>query len=131
MRLSIKSDCYLNYPLLRALIKQNLIKYFKLNLTGYRVEVVTNYLQSSLNIDWSCMRVLTYMVNHLKITSVDNIFTCTVDNNILLPNTNYRLLDIVKLIEYGNMEVKGVHIIDNAFDYIENNIGKILLRMIW
>ena len=116
---------------LKLIISQELYKYLKLNLTGYRAQVASNYLKSSFNISWSCMQILLYAINNLKITGINGDYYCSIDNNILLPGTKYKLISIVKMINYGTPGLLGNHIMSKAFEHVERNIGKILLRMIW
>ena len=118
-------------PTTKFLIRAELMNYFKLNLVGYRATFITNYLKSSLNIDWSCMKFLNYMVNHLKTTSVNNEWIIYIDNYSVLPDTSYTLQSIARLIDMGNMELKGTHIITDAFNYVEKNMTKKLVKIIW
>ena len=57
----------------------------------------------------------------------------TTDEYILSINKNLKLYDtnldnLTKLITYGNREVKGVPILLNVFNYIENNLDQIYER---
>lgn len=54
----------------------------------------------------------------------------SIDEEMTLPGTSYRLYDVVKLINYGNLEVKGNGILTDALQYLEHNISKVLARKV-
>ena len=112
-------------------IKRELLRYIKLNLTDMQCKKWNSYMQDQLNLNsWDVIRFLIYTVNSLKFTLNSDGYIVYLDKEHKLPDTNYSLESIMKLIDYGNIEIKGTHIMDNAFAYVENNIDRILLRML-
>lgn len=56
-----------------------------------------------------------------------NVQVVSIDTEMLLPNTSFYLIDLVRLINYGNLEVRGNRVIQEAFQYLEQNMNRILL----
>lgn len=56
-----------------------------------------------------------------------NVQVVSIDTEMLLPNTSFYLIDLVRLINYGNLEVQGNRVIQEAFQYLEQNMNRILL----
>lgn len=59
-----------------------------------------------------------------------NVQVVSIDTEMLLPNTSFYLIDLVRLINYGNLEVRGNRVIQEAFQYLEQNMNRILLRKV-
>ena len=76
------------------------------------------YLIESLKINNSSRDIIEYGLNNLFISDNGTEYIVRVDNNLLVPDTNQNLLIVIKLIEYGNLEVKGINLISQAFSYV-------------
>lgn len=70
----------------------------------------------------SSKEVLTASLYNMKVVKYWNRTVITFDTNEKLPNTNAKLVDIVKLINYGTLSVIGYPIITKAFKEIEDDI---------
>ena len=65
--------------------------------------------------------VILYAVRNLKITKESKrVYTISIDKN--LKYKGYNVSSIIKLITYGNRELKGYPIVLNIFRFIINNI---------
>ena len=51
-----------------------------------------------------------------------NIYSLAINNNIYEEKTNEKVISLVKLIDYGNLEVKGLNIINSSMYYVNNNL---------
>lgn len=51
-----------------------------------------------------------------------------INPNINYPGTNLRIVDLCKIINYGNMSIDGYPILTMTFDYVQSNIGKYIDR---
>lgn len=99
-------------------IPEKLLNYVVLNLNEEKVSSLDEYLIESLKINNSSRDVIEYGLNNLFISDNGTEYIVRVDNNLLVPDTNQNLLIVIKLIEYGNLEVKGINLISQAFSYV-------------
>ena len=63
-------------------------------------------------------------VSNLKTKSdkKSNMYNITVDKNIMIPGSNTYLISIVKLLEFGNLEVQKYGLLENCMQYICDNL---------
>ena len=63
-------------------------------------------------------------VSNLKTTSdkKSNMYNITVDKNIMIPDSNTYLISIVKLLEFGNLEIQKYGLLENCMQYICDNL---------
>lgn len=78
----------------------------------------------SIGIDYSTMEILKLAINNLEVKEVNGTYQIEISN--ILKIKQYTLNQLVKLIDYGNMEVKGVGIIKEIEDYINSRKGIII-----
>jgi len=99
-------------------IPEKLFNYVVLNLNEEKVSSLDEYLIESLKINNSSRDIIEYGLNNLFISDNGTEYIVRVDNNLFVPDTNQNLLTVIKLIEYGNLEVKGINLISQAFSYV-------------
>jgi len=82
---------------------------------------MNDYLKKQYNIS------LEDIINQVKFSTnkVLNKYTLSINDNIFEKETNIRLLSLIKLIDYGNLEIKGINIFNSSMNYIKNNIKSI------
>lgn len=85
------------------------------------------YLRDKLQISWTSSQIIQFAARHLRFAVVGNVQVVSIDTEMLLPNTSFYLIDLVRLINYGNLEVRGNRVIQEAFQYLEQNMNRILL----
>ena len=63
-------------------------------------------------------------VSNLKTKSdkKSNMYSITVDKNIMIPDSNTYLISIVKLLEFGNLEIQKYGLLENCMQYICDNL---------
>ena len=63
-------------------------------------------------------------VSNLKTKSdkKSNMYNITVDKNIMIPDSNTYLISIVKLLEFGNLEIQKYGLLENCMQYICDNL---------
>ena len=64
-------------------------------------------------------------VSNLKTKSdkKSNMYNITVDKNIMIPDSNTYLISIVKLLEFGNLEIQKYGLLENCMQYICDNLN--------
>ena len=80
-----------------------------------------NYILSKeVDEDITIGDILAYTVNVITITKDGEIVQVSIPDNVIYKGCN--LSSLLKLIKYGNFEVRGLDVIDDAFDYVLSNM---------
>lgn len=107
------------------IIRQEVI----LNLNVAKLNVLQNYInEKKLFFNKSTTYINLQNVIHLGLKYItysisDKYITFEINPFILMPNTNAKLVDICKFIEFGALDVNGLYIFTKAFNYIKDSIG--------
>lgn len=112
-------------------VKWELLRYIKAQLSPLLYETWDNYIKENLNLDISLNKLIRQIIKNLKFFENNDTFIWYVPDYIYLLSTEYKLNDLITLIDKGNVDIKGTNIFSNATIYIENNIYKKLIRQIW
>lgn len=100
-----------------------------LNLNVAKLNVLQNYInEKKLFFNKSTTYINLQNVIHLGLKYItysisDKYITFEINPFILMPNTNAKLVDICKFIEFGALDVNGLYIFTKAFSYIKDSIG--------
>ncbi len=93
----------------------------------YNYEIIDNYL-NSLNIKWltnkrqlKARSIIDVAVEYLEININGDIIQVKFNEKMIIPETYVTFYQIVKLINYGNSEIKGSFIIYKQKEYIERH----------
>lgn len=79
---------------------------------------MNEYLKKNFNITIEeVIKQIRFSINHYS-----NIYSLAINNNIYEEKTNEKVISLVKLIDYGNLEVKGLNIVNSSMYYINNNL---------
>lgn len=104
-----------------------LIDYIKLNLNEDKQKYLNQYLKNKLNLNLSSLQLLEYAIKNFIVTKSGNDYIIMLNKNISLPKSrNQNLSSIIKLIEYGSLEIKGTNILYKAFSYIKDNLDSLI-----
>ena len=76
------------------------------------------YLKS-IGIDYSTLGLIEYALDNLEVREVGGTYQVGISN--ILKVGQYTLDQLIRLVDYGNTEVKGIGVVKNAFDYIEKH----------
>lgn len=99
-------------------IPEKLLNNVLLNYNEDKASLINDYLQEELKIGLSAKEIITYAIENLHISKDNDDYTVMIDGALLVPGTKYNLLNIVKLIDSGNLEVRGLNIVSQAFAFI-------------
>lgn len=118
------------------------------NFCNYLISKMVTYISNAIN-DSQLIRFDKYINNNLKIKFIDkfprllksrnvlitavqtlycvkqvNDYIIKINPNNFIPNTYAKFIDIVSLINYGNMQLQSYPIIDEMFDYFAANLNQ-------
>ena len=106
-------DCYLSY--LREVLFSN-----KFNKEA--VALMNDYLTKNYNIDFNILFNL--ITNNLHVTTQGDNYKLSVNEEVIV-NRNYRLGMLMRLVDYGNSEIKGLHLFNKVEKYIQRRLHAI------
>ncbi len=115
---------------------------------SYLISEMIEYIDNTIN-DNQLIRFDSYINNNLKIKFIDKFprllksrdilitavqtlyyvkqgddYIIKINPNNFIPNTYAKFIDIVSLINYGNMQLQSYPIIDEMFDYFAANLNQ-------
>jgi hypothetical protein len=79
------------------------------------------------NIQFNSKRILLMSINNLVFHKGKDFYTIEI-NNIAYPGYAITLKNICKLVNFGNMDIKGYPIITNAFNHITDNLKRYIVQ---
>ncbi len=64
------------------------------------------------------------IINQIEfsINETNDRYSLSINSNIYENKTNERLISLVKLVDYGNLEIKGLNIVNTSMYYVNNNL---------
>ena len=72
--------------------------------------------------DISVQSVILQAAQNLIVYKYSDQIIVTIDPNVLYNNDSIRLIDLCKLLNYGNLENQGCHIFTDTFDYVVSHL---------
>lgn len=106
----------IGYYLPLKINKRKLIKWDDyLNSIG--ITTTDKYKISSYNVLLAGVHSLTYK-------KIDNEYIINIDNNAYMPYITESIDTLCKLINYGNVELSGVYVLTETFEYFSKNVNK-------
>lgn len=124
MKLVVKTD---NSDFINYLIQILRYKIKVICLYSYN-DSLNNLLLFITNNQYSLQKIVNISINNIVTYRYNDSSIITIDNNTVLPNTDFKLVDICKLINYGNLDISGTMIYTNAFKYVNDNINNLYKR---
>ena len=110
------SPRFINF--LIKIIKNRVITKLSLN----KLKAWDKYLDAINKNHESAKEIILISLSKLVYIIEDNYIIITINNNYVLSKLHLKLIDAIKLINFGNMEIKGYPIISDTFQYVEKNI---------
>ena len=103
---------------IKEFIPQIIVARVKSLVKSENVKQMNKFLKSNYAID------IDDVINALKfsINKVSNIYSSSVSNVAKERKSQEKVITLVKLIDYGNLHVKGLNIVNSSMNYVNNNI---------
>jgi len=111
--LTTLKDCYLEY-LRNELFNNRNKKQLLLNMNSYLIE----------NYDVEIKKIFTSLLENLIVTTQGDNYKLTI-NDLAIVTKNNTLGMFIRLIDYGNTEIRGLHIFDKVEKYIQSRLDAI------
>lgn len=85
-----------------------------------------NNFQTEINAN----AILIQAGQNLQVLDYTEIIIIQINENRLFNNSQIKLIDLCKLLNYGTLDIQGTNIFSDTFDYIAKNINQIYLNYI-
>lgn len=105
-------------------LPNKMLEYLALNLSEKRVSVLNKYLLKA-GILISVRDALMLALGKPQVLRIPPDRYIVSVNPTMLIEGNIRLIQVIDLIEYGNLEVKGYPIVDEIYRYITTNMKEL------
>ena len=102
-------------------LRDKMKEFIGLNLSDSRFKLIQTYIENEYE-STITIETLNYAIDSMQRTDNGYLHSFEINNNVLCNEvSNEKLIAIIKLIEFGNLEVRGLNIFQETFDYIKNN----------
>lgn len=102
-------------------LRDKMKEFIGLNLSDSRFKLIQDYIENEYE-STITIETLNYAIDSMQRTDNGYLHSFEINNNVLCNEvSNEKLITIIKLVEFGNLEVKGLNIFQETFDYIKNN----------
>ena len=81
---------------------------------------INTYLKKVLGIDYKVCDIIKDLLQRIYISNEEKYYVLDTNNVNEFRDTKRTFNELVNLIEFGNIEVKGTHILDKIFSLIHN-----------
>lgn len=103
-------------------LRDKMKEFIGLNLSDSRFKLIQDYIESEYE-STITIETLNYAIDSMQRTDNGYLHSFEINNNVLCNEVSKeKLITIIKLVEFGNLEVKGLSIFQETFDYIKANI---------
>ena len=125
MKLILRSK----YNILDKDFLEHLIKFFpnmifvKSNMR--KISSIDKYLQETIFLDkhkYSAKQAINVVLKNIVYKTDGKTAIIEIDSAAIFPFYTFKVKDIAKLIDNGNLEIKGTHIFSELFSYIKDNM---------
>lgn len=116
---------------LSSALKYELYKQLISRLGNGRYDYMETYIKKELDVNLGLSKILKLSISNLKTLQDDEYFMWYLPDYITIPSTNYKLSDIINLIDKGNMYIKGTCIVRNSIEYVEANLIRKIVKQLW
>lgn len=103
-------------------IPNEMRNFLSLNLSEETLGSLDVYIKETLKINATSKEILETALDNIIVTRDVQDYIIMLNTNVLFLDTNYRVADLVNLITYGNLGVRGYDIITKMINYIQGNI---------
>ena len=107
-------------------IPDKLFNYVVLNLNEDKATALNDYLLDNLQIKSTVLEILEYAIRNMFLSNSSRGFVLMIDTVRNVPNSSQNLLKTVKLLDFGNLEIKGLNVLSAGFDYIVMQIHNLV-----
>lgn len=111
---------------LEGMIRRELSRYFRLNLNVNMSKRWRTYLKDHFNITSSLIYIYDSIAKNLEFSLAGGMYSMHISNRNTIGNLG--ISSLAKLLNNGNLEIKGDRLVSDGLEYIKDNINNILFK---
>lgn len=109
-------------------LKKYYLLYLKTSLFNSKskkesVELMNNYLVDNYNI--TLKEIFQAILDNILLTKQGDYYKLTINDSVMIKD--YTLSQLMRLVDYGNLEIKGLHIFNKVEKYIQSKLQAIFV----
>lgn len=93
-----------------------------LNFRSDKLDLISEYIKDTTDYDINLYDVFIKILENITYFKTNYYYHITIDQSIKIKNTPFKLIDIAKLINYGNCDIEGIFIFSKVFYDIHKRI---------
>ena len=113
---------YVNFNFIQSTIKETMIIFIRDMNNHRKFNKLDKFLYNILGRDIKSVDILCYAINSAFVGKYKDNYVLDIDSKSFYANTDYTVSSLIKLIEFGNLEVKGTNALARCFNYIRNKL---------
>ena len=99
-----------------------------MNLDDNKLSLLQSEADLLYNESIDLYEVFLHVITHITYSETDKVFVVEIGSRDLIPGTDIKYDEIVKLIDYGNQSVAGCRVFSDIFYNIKNNLDSYFAR---
>lgn len=119
VELRLNTKCSDEHVLLK--FKKLFIQYANIACNSFRAKNMNKELLNSLHTSWDLKQVINIIANSIIVNHVGSNYIFRTDSSIKSPE-GISLDNIIRFIDYGTLNVKGIMLIKDSFVYAKDNL---------
>ena len=111
-------------------LKSIIVENVDIKLPSSLLDRYNEYLNNQNNIKWveqpykiNTKQIINSAINNMIISKNESTYRLDFNETLLLPNSNTKIIDIVKLVEFGNLSLPATYIITESLNKIASSLG--------
>lgn len=111
-----------------SFLKRRMLGYISMHINLDKVKAFDEYFESDAfkrsygDTEVCSATIFKMSVTNLKIVHYPTYATISIDDKLMYPDTNIRLIDLCKLMNYGNLSVDAYPIISDTFRHFSTHM---------
>lgn len=90
-------------------------------LNNSTIANINKYLKDVLKINYSLKDILSECIKYIYLSEFGENYIIDLGNMNRFKDTDYRTIDLLRLIEFGNIELKGTYLITKVYNFIREH----------
>lgn len=128
MEIVIEKDKYVTSSFITWVIRR-LQSEILSHINDKKLRDISQYINNNdlfdLNQKLDARVIVHKMINNIEKIETDKLFIIKFNDSLRFTNTKYSIVNILKFIDYGNLEIEGFNYISLTFGRIQNKIEKL------
>lgn len=97
-------------------------------IDAYQVKRINNDLYNLLGVEINYIKLLNTGVRNTKCIMEDDVLFFIIPNNLKYPKTDFKISDLLKITEFGTLQIRPYPIIRKTLSLLKKNIKLYLTR---